>query len=62
MIVTERQKELWLTEQSIEATMGKQCLKRVLTAEDIVGPCLFLSSKAAGAITSQSIIVDGGIF
>ncbi|WP_313613827.1 SDR family oxidoreductase [Agrobacterium sp.] len=62
MIVTERQKELWLTEQSIEATMGKQCLKRILTAEDIVGPCLFLSSKAASAITSQSIIVDGGIF
>lgn len=62
MIVTERQKELWLTEQSIEATMGRQCLKRILTADDIVGPCLFLSSKAAGAITSQSIIVDGGIF
>lgn len=62
MIVTERQKELWLTEQSIETTMSKQCLKRILTAEDIVGPCLFLSSKTASAITSQSIIVDGGIF
>lgn len=62
MIVTERQKELWLSEESIEAAKGRQCLKRTLTAQDIVGPCLFLSSKASAAITSQSIIVDGGIF
>lgn len=62
MIVTERQKRLWLTEEGIAATVERQCLKRVLTAEDLVGPCLFLASDCAASITAQSIIVDGGIF
>lgn len=62
MIVTERQKELWLTDASIDAMIGKQCLKRVLTAQDVTGPCLFLASNASAAITAQSIIIDGGIF
>jgi NAD(P)-dependent dehydrogenase (short-subunit alcohol dehydrogenase family) len=62
MIVTERQKELWLTDETIETMVGRQCLKRVLTAEDIAGPCLFLASNASAAITAQSMIIDGGIF
>ena len=62
MIVTERQKELWLTEERIAAMVARQCIKRVLVAEDMTGPCLFLASAASGAITAQSIIADGGIF
>jgi NAD(P)-dependent dehydrogenase (short-subunit alcohol dehydrogenase family) len=62
MIVTERQRELWLTEESIARTVERQCLKRVLKADDLVGPCLFLASDGAASITAQSIIVDGGIF
>lgn len=62
MIVTERQKELWLTEEGMAAMVARQCLKRVLVAEDMVGPCLFLASSASGAITAQSIIADGGVF
>jgi NAD(P)-dependent dehydrogenase (short-subunit alcohol dehydrogenase family) len=62
MIVTERQKRLWLTDESIAKTVERQCLKRVLTADDLVGPCLFLASDCAASITAQSIIVDGGIF
>lgn len=61
MIVTERQKELWLTDASISQTMNRQCLKRVLTAEDIVGPCIFLASSASAAMTAQTIIIDGGL-
>ncbi|CAN7586534.1 SDR family NAD(P)-dependent oxidoreductase [Rhizobium sp. LjRoot30] len=60
-IVTERQKRLWLTDEGIEALVGRQCLKRPLVAEDMIGPCLFLSSACSGAITAQTIIADGGL-
>jgi NAD(P)-dependent dehydrogenase (short-subunit alcohol dehydrogenase family) len=46
MIVTERQRKLW---------------QHVLDAEALVGPCLFLASDCAAAMTAQSIIIDGGI-
>lgn len=62
MVITERQKRLWLTEDGIAAMLARQCLKRVLVAEDMVGPCLFLASSASCAITAQSIIADGGVF
>lgn len=60
MIVTERQKELWLTEEGIGKMVARQCLKRVLMAEDLVGPCLFLASNASAAMTAQTIVIDGG--
>lgn len=63
MIVTERQKKLWLTDNAVKTFVDdRQCLKRPLDAEDLVGPCLFLASPLSGAITAQSIIVDGGVF
>lgn len=62
MIVTERQKTLWLSEETIGEMVGRQCLKRALTAEDMVGPCLYLASACSGAMTAQTMIVDGGIF
>ena len=61
MIVTERQKELWLTEDSVSHTVSRQCLKRALTADDLVGPCLFLASTASAGMTAQTIIIDGGL-
>ncbi len=61
MIVTERQKRLWLTEEAIASTVGRQCLKRQLQAEDLVGPCLFLASDASAGMTAQTMIIDGGL-
>lgn len=61
MIVTERQKRLWLTEESISSTVARQCLKRPLTEADLVGPCLFLASSASAGMTAQTIIIDGGL-
>jgi NAD(P)-dependent dehydrogenase (short-subunit alcohol dehydrogenase family) len=60
MIVTERQKQLWLADADIAGMIARQCLKRVLVAEDLVGPCLFLASSASAAITAQTLVVDGG--
>jgi NAD(P)-dependent dehydrogenase (short-subunit alcohol dehydrogenase family) len=62
MIITDRQMKLWLTEEGIARTVERQCIKKILHAEAIVGPCLFLASDCASAVTAQSLIVDGGIF
>lgn len=61
MIVTQRQKDLWLSEESITHTVNRQCLKRMLTGDDLVGPCLFLASDASAAMTAQTMIIDGGL-
>ncbi|MCF3642270.1 SDR family oxidoreductase [Rhizobium sp. TRM95111] len=60
MVLTERQRRLWIDEATIGAMLDKQCLKRALEAQDLVGPCLFLASNLSAGITAQSIIVDGG--
>ncbi|MBD9371226.1 SDR family oxidoreductase [Rhizobium sp. ARZ01] len=62
MVLTERQLRLWIDDAAIAAMLKEQCLKRPLTPEDIVGPCLFLASDASGAMTAQSMIIDGGVF
>lgn len=61
MVVTDRQMQLWLTEESIARSVQRQCLKVVLKAEAIVGPCLFLASDCAAGMTAQSLVVDGGV-
>lgn len=60
-VMTERQKELWVTLEALEANIGRQCLKRQIEPEDMVGPCLFLASRASGMITAQVLIADGGM-
>jgi len=61
MILTERQKRLWLTKEGISETVARQCLKRTLTEADLVGPCLFLASSASAGMTAQTMIIDGGL-
>jgi NAD(P)-dependent dehydrogenase (short-subunit alcohol dehydrogenase family) len=60
MIVTERQKRLWLSDDGISAMIDRQCLKRSLEGNDLIGPCLFLASDSSAAITAQTLVVDGG--
>ncbi len=60
MVLTERQKSLWIKQKDVEAMIARQCLKFSLTPPDLTGPCLFLASDAARAITAQALIVDGG--
>lgn len=62
MIVTERQRRLWLSDEAIAQMQERQCLKRMLIAEDLVGPCLFLASDCSAAMTAQTMIIDGGVF
>lgn len=41
--------------------VGRRCLKRQLTPEDLVGTVLYLASDAAGFVTGQNIVIDGGV-
>lgn len=61
MVLTERQKRLWIDEAALAGGIARQCLKRSLIADDMIGPCLFLASDASAAITAQTLIVDGGM-
>ena len=59
-IMTERQKDLWLTPEGEVDIFKHQCLKRFLVPEDIARPVLFFASDESAACTNQSYVVDGG--
>jgi NAD(P)-dependent dehydrogenase (short-subunit alcohol dehydrogenase family) len=62
MVLTERQKKLWVSDAEAEDFLRKrQALKFSLMADDMVGPCLYLASDCARAMTAQTMIVDGGV-
>ncbi|MCX7558376.1 SDR family NAD(P)-dependent oxidoreductase [Sulfitobacter sp. F26204] len=60
MVITPRQLDLWLTDESISNQLANQCLPEALAPEDIVGAVLFLASGASRMMTGQTLIVDGG--
>lgn len=59
-VLTERQKELWLTDEALAECLRQQCLKTTVTEKDVAHAALFLASKASRMISGQSIVVDGG--
>lgn len=59
-IMTDRQRNLWLTPEGEVELMTRQCLKRHLVPDDIARVVLFLAADDSGACTNQSYIVDGG--
>lgn len=61
MVVTERQMELWLDDESIAGMIERQDLKQAMTGRDMVGPVLFLASDASRMMSGQAVIVDGGV-
>jgi NAD(P)-dependent dehydrogenase (short-subunit alcohol dehydrogenase family) len=44
----------------IDANAAARCLKRLATAEDLVGAVLFLASAQSDFMTGQTMAVDGG--
>lgn len=60
MVLTERQRQLWISDAAAEAQLDRQALKFNLVAEDMVGPCLYLASDCSRAMTAQAMIIDGG--
>jgi NAD(P)-dependent dehydrogenase (short-subunit alcohol dehydrogenase family) len=60
-VLTQKQKDLWVTPDGLAAHLARQCIPDALAPEDIVGGCLFLASKASKAMTGQALVIDGGV-
>ena len=60
-VLTQKQKDLWVTPEGLQAHLDRQCLKDPLAPEDIVGGMLFLASDASKMMTGQALVIDGGV-
>lgn len=59
-VMTQRQKDLWVTPQALQECLDQQSLKRSISGEDVAEAALFLASDASSMITGQALIIDGG--
>lgn len=59
-VLTERQKEMWVTPESLSRHLARQCLPDPILPEDMTGVVLFLASDGSRMMTSQTLILDGG--
>lgn len=59
-VLTDRQKEHWVTPEGLAAHLARQCLPDPIQPEDVTGTVLFLASDASKMMTSQTLILDGG--
>lgn len=60
-VQTKRQVDLWVTKEALAEHLARQCLKEEIQPEDMVGPALFLASDASRMMTSQALVIDGGV-
>ena len=60
-VMTQKQKDLWVTPEALAAHIDRQCLKEEMQPEDIAGGVLFLASDASRMMTGQSLVIDAGV-
>ena len=60
-VMTEKQKEMWVSPELLDEHVKRQCLKDLLVPDDIVDSVLFLASESSKSITGQLLAVDGGV-
>jgi NAD(P)-dependent dehydrogenase (short-subunit alcohol dehydrogenase family) len=59
-IMTERQKQLWLTPEAMEAHRDRQCLKDMIEPVYVARMAVFLASDDAAMCTAQDFLVEAG--
>lgn len=59
-VVTQRQLDLWLTQDAEAAWMEQVCLKQRIEPRDAANLALFLASDDSRMITNQHFVIDGG--
>ncbi|WP_294646212.1 SDR family NAD(P)-dependent oxidoreductase [uncultured Aureimonas sp.] len=59
-IMTERQKQLWVTEESLNAQLERQCLPVPVEPVYVARMVLFLASDDAAMCTANNFMVEGG--
>lgn len=60
-VLTQKQKDLWVTEEGLQAHLDRQCLKDTLDPDDMINGVLFLASKTSKMMTGQALVIDGGV-
>ncbi len=60
-VLTQKQLDMWANPKDLAAHLERQCLKEHLAPRDIVDATLFLASRASRMMTSQAMVVDGGV-
>jgi NAD(P)-dependent dehydrogenase (short-subunit alcohol dehydrogenase family) len=60
LIVTERQRRLWMSQEYEAEVLSRQCIKRLLIPDDVARLLLFLAADDSSAMTNQTHIIDGG--
>jgi NAD(P)-dependent dehydrogenase (short-subunit alcohol dehydrogenase family) len=59
-IMTDRQKELWVTEKSIEKHIDRQCLPDLIDPIYVARMVLFLASSDSAMCTANNYMVEAG--
>ncbi|MDP4032421.1 MAG: SDR family oxidoreductase [Pseudorhodobacter sp.] len=60
-VLTQKQKDLWVTPEALAAHLARQCLPEPLGPADMVGGALFLASASSRMMTGQALVIDGGV-
>jgi galactose dehydrogenase len=61
-VLTQKQKDLWVTPEGLAAHLERQCLKDTLEPEDIVGGTVPVPRlNASRMMTGQALVIDGGV-
>jgi D-xylose 1-dehydrogenase len=59
-ILTQRQEQLWFTEEYKAEVLTRQALKRMIMPDEVARLILFLAAEDSSSITNQSFVIDAG--